>query len=90
LKEAAVRSWPIKDAEVRLSEVLEAARKDGPQVLTDEGHEAAVLVPIEDWRRLQKPAKRTLKELLLAETPRFDFPLPTRPSTEHRDPAEID
>jgi prevent-host-death family protein len=88
--EAAVGSWPIKDAEVRLSEVLEAARKDGPQVLTDEGHEAAVLVPIEDWRRLQTPARRTLKELLLADTPRFDFPLPTRPSTERHNPADIE
>jgi len=88
--EAAVDSWPIKDAEVRLGEVLEAARNNGPQVLTDEGHEAVVIVPIEDWRRIQKPARRTLKELLLAETPRFDFPLPTRPSTEGLDLPDIE
>lgn len=37
--------------------------------------EAAVLVPSEEWRRLQA-ARPTLKELLLAETPRAEIPVP--------------
>jgi hypothetical protein len=30
------------------------------------------LVPIEEWERLQKAARPSLKELLLAPEPRFD------------------
>ena len=45
-------------------------------MVTKRGAEAAVLVPVEDWRRLQQSARPTLKELLLAEEPRVELPPP--------------
>jgi antitoxin Phd len=71
-------SWPVQDAKSRFSEFLEASVKKGPQVVTRRGVETAVLVPIAEWRRLQKAARPSLKELLLAPSPRFDIPVSDR------------
>ena len=65
-------SWQVQDAKARFSELLDAAVKKGPQVVTRRGIETAVLVPIEEWERLQKAARLSLKEWLLAPEPRFD------------------
>jgi antitoxin Phd len=73
-------SWQVQDAKSRFSEFLEASMKEGPQIVTRRGVEAAVLVPIEQWRRLQQATRPTLKQLLLAPEPRFDLPVPRRRS----------
>ena len=39
-----MRTWQVQDAKARFSEFLEASRKDGPQIVTRRGIEAAVLV----------------------------------------------
>lgn len=65
-------SWQAHDAKARFSELLETALKDGPQIVTRRGVEAAVLVPIEEWNRLQNTARESLKSLLLEPNPRFD------------------
>src|SRR5258707_12627153 len=65
-------SWQVQDAKARFSELLDAAIKKGPQVVTRRGVKTAVLVPIEEWERLQKAARPSLKDLLLAPEPRFD------------------
>ena len=49
-----MRTWQVRDAKARFSEFLEACLEEGPQVVTKRGVEAAVLVPVEQWRRLQK------------------------------------
>ena len=73
-----MRTWQVQDAKARFSEFLEASLKEGPQVVTKRGVEAAVLVPVEAWRRLERAARPTLKELLLAEAPRAEIPVPPR------------
>jgi len=65
-------SWQVQDAKARFSELLDATIKKGPQIVTRRGVETAVLVPIEEWNRLQKSARPNLKEWLLAPEPRFD------------------
>lgn len=82
--------WPVQDAKARFSEFLDASVKDGPQIVTRRGVETAVLVPIDEWRRLQKTRQRSLKELLLADEPRFDFELPTRGEGRWREPPDFD
>jgi prevent-host-death family protein len=82
--------WSVQDAKARFSELLEVSVKDGPQVITKRGVETAVLVPIEEWRRLSPTPRRTLKELLLAEEPRFDFELPERGKGRWREPPSFD
>lgn len=62
-----MNSWPVQDAKARFSELLEACLREGPQVVTKRGADAAVLVPMIEWRRLQQQGRPTLKELLLAD-----------------------
>ena len=64
-----MRTWRVQDTKARFSEVLNAGVRDGPQVITRRGIATAVLVAIEEWRRLQAAARPTLKELLLGEAP---------------------
>jgi antitoxin Phd len=66
-------SWPVQEAKARFSEFLEKSVREGPQIVTKRGIETAVLVPIEEWRRLQQQARPSLKELLLAPEPRFEM-----------------
>ena len=84
------RRWPVQDAKARFSELLEASLSDGPQIVTRRGVETAVLVPFEEWRRLQSSARPTLKELLLAEAPRAEIPVPPRGQWRRRTPEELE
>ena len=45
--------WQVQDAKARFSEMLETCLEQGPQVVSKRGVDAAVLVPIDQWRRLQ-------------------------------------
>jgi antitoxin Phd len=81
-----MKNWPVQDAKARFSELLETCLREGPQLVTKRGAEAAVLVPVDDWRRLQQSARPTLKELLLADNPRAEFPLPARGKRRRRVP----
>ena len=83
-----MKSWPVQDAKARFSELLDTCLKEGPQIVTRRGADAAVLVPVSDWRRLQQAARPTLKELLLADAPRGDFQLPVRGQLHRRPPSE--
>jgi prevent-host-death family protein len=67
-----MQTWPVQDAKARFSEFLEACLKNGPQLVTKRGTEAAVLVPIGQWQRMQSSAKPSLKALLLSDEARTD------------------
>lgn len=64
--------WQVQDAKARFSEFLNAALRRGPQVVSRRGIPTAVLVPIDEWKRLKEGSRPSLKELLLAEEPRID------------------
>ena len=49
-------SWRLQDAKARFSELLDPCQREGPQVVSRRGRETAVLVPVEEWRRLQAAA----------------------------------
>ena len=68
--------WTMQDAKARFSELLETTLAQGPQMVTKRGVDAAVLVPVDDWRRLE--GKRSAMEVLLGPGPRFDLRLPKR------------
>ncbi len=78
------KTWQVQDAKARFSEFLDASLREGPQIVTRRGVEAAVLVPIEEWRRLEKLARPTLKELLLAPRARTEALTPPRRTHRHR------
>jgi antitoxin Phd len=73
-----VKAWPVQDAKSRFSELLDACLRDGPQLVTRRGVDAAVIVPADQWRRLAGAAKPTLKELLLSDRARGGLPVPRR------------
>jgi antitoxin Phd len=85
-----MKTWQVQDAKARFSELLEASLKEGPQVVTRRGVEAAVLVPIEEWRRLQRRSQPTLKELLLGDGPRFAGLVPPRRQWRRRPPPDLE
>jgi prevent-host-death family protein len=84
-----VSSWQLQEAKARFSEFLDAALTKGPQVVTRRGVEAAVLVPIEEWRRMQSSARPSIKELLLSG-PRFENLIPPRRKMKRRAPVEFE
>jgi antitoxin Phd len=83
-------SWQVQDAKSRFSEFLDAAIKKGPQVVTRRGVKAAVLVPIDEWERLQKTARPSLKEWLLAPEARLDDLMPERRKLRSRPVVEFE
>jgi antitoxin Phd len=62
---------------------------DRPQVVTRRGIETAVLVPIEEWNRLQRAARPSLKTLLLASDARTDNLIPERHRLRRRNVWEL-
>ena len=84
-----MKSWPVQDAKARFSELLTACERDGPQLVTRRGADAAVLIPVEEWRRLNA-ARPSLKSLLLASEARCDdLPLSPRGRTGHRTAPDL-
>jgi antitoxin Phd len=79
-----MRAWPIQDAKARFSEMLETCLREGPQLVTKRGADAAVLVPATDWQRLKHAAKLTLKELLLTNDARGELNVPSRGGRRRR------
>jgi antitoxin Phd len=69
--------------------ILDATIKNGPQVVTRRGVETAVLVPIQEWRRMQNSARPSLKELLMAPGPRFENLIPARRRIRRRPTVEF-
>jgi prevent-host-death family protein len=84
-----MHAWPIQDAKARFSELVETCLAEGPQVVTKRGTAAAVLVPIDEWRRLQAAARPSIKTLLLAETARAELVLPQPGQARRRPPAAL-
>jgi antitoxin Phd len=82
-------SWQVQDAKARFSEFLDASLKKGPQVVTRRGIETAVLVPIKEWKRLQRAARPGLKALLLSAEPRFENIVPEKRNWRRRPALEF-
>jgi prevent-host-death family protein len=76
--------WPVQDAKARFSEFLDACLVEGPQMVTRRGAEAAVLVPGQEWRRMQSAARPSLKQLLLSDQARTNLIVPQRGQAKRR------
>lgn len=46
--------WTVAEAKAKFSEVIERARLRGPQTITRNGRDAAVIVAAEEWERKTK------------------------------------
>ena len=84
-----MHSWPVQDAKAKFSEFLDACLSDGPQMVTKRGAEAAVLVPVQEWRRLQSAARPSLKQLLLSNEARGELNVMKRGQATRRNVEPI-
>ena len=84
-----MNNWQVQEAKARFSEMLDACIEEGPQVVTRRGAEAAVLVPIDTWHRLQSAARPTLKPLLLADDARTGLLVPRRGTARRRNVSAL-
>jgi prevent-host-death family protein len=87
------------DITTRLADLVEAATKEGPQVLARDGVDAAVLISIEDWKHIEAgefwklkpdPVRRSLKEILLDPNGPHDIYIPPRGRYSRRKPIELE
>jgi prevent-host-death family protein len=85
-----MKTWSVQDAKARFSELLETCIHEGPQLVTKRGMEAAVLVPMGDWQRLQASSRPSLKELLLSAEPRIELVIPPRGLLRRREAVKLD
>ena len=84
LRKSVAKARSVQDAKARFSEFLDACISDGPQLVTKRGAEAAVLVPVDEWRRLQAAARPSLKQLLISDVGRGDLLIARRGAARRR------
>lgn len=62
--------WQLQEAKQQFSRLVERARTEGPQLVTRNGKEVAVVLDVQEYRRLSSHVG-DFKRFLL-EGPRFD------------------
>ncbi|WP_224958680.1 type II toxin-antitoxin system Phd/YefM family antitoxin [Geomonas subterranea] len=82
-----VGSWQLQDAKNRLSQVVNSARSVGPQTITLRGEPAAVVISIEEYRKMVGKPKTSLSAFF-AQSPLYDVELDLTRSTDL--PREVD
>jgi antitoxin Phd len=76
--------WQLQDAKSRFSELIDDTLEKGPQVVTRRGVDTAVVVSIDEWKKLKDEKRVTWKEVLFGDGPRFEIPLPRRGKSKSR------
>jgi prevent-host-death family protein len=54
-------SWPLQEAKNKLSQVVQQAASEGPQLITVRGRPAAVVVSAQEYERLTRPSTSLLE-----------------------------
>ena len=80
--------WQLQDAKARFSKLIDETLRKGPQVVTRRGVDTAVVISIDEWRRLNN-SRPSLKEVLLSG-PKFEIPIPKRGKLKSRPPVVFD
>jgi prevent-host-death family protein len=81
--------WPLQDAKNRFSEVVQRARREGPQTVTLRGERAAVVLSAADYDALVRDRPSLVDDLLsgLAWDDALADAVAARPKSPSRDPA---
>lgn len=82
--------WQLQEAKARFSELIDDTIEKGPQVVTRRGIDTAVVVSIDEWRKLRDEKRLTWRDVLLGNGPRFEIPLPNRGRVKSRRPPAYD
>ena len=49
------RKWQLQEAKNKFSNLVEIAKNEGPQLITKNGKDAAVILSIDEYKKLVKP-----------------------------------
>jgi antitoxin Phd len=79
-----MKTWQVHDAKAHFSELIDACLEEGAQVVTRRGIETAVVVPIDEWKRLNSLMQHSLKSLLLSNEDRLELDLLPRGNARRR------
>jgi antitoxin Phd len=88
-------TWQLQEAKQKLSEVVNRAMTEGAQTITRHGVETAVVLSIDEFRRLQQAPPKSLKQVLLESVglddgyPELADVLPERGRWRKKPPAEV-
>jgi len=64
------RTWQLQTAKAKFSEVFRRARSEGPQYVTRQGQEAVVILPAEEYDRLNTRSRQAVNLVkFFAESP---------------------
>lgn len=62
--------WQLQTAKARFSELVRLARAEGPQIVTKQGKEDVVVLPVEQFRKLtRRPQQQTTLSQFFAQSP---------------------
>jgi antitoxin Phd len=50
-----MKTWPLQDAKNQFSQVVELAKKKGPQTVTRHGQAVAVIVSFDEFKAMSRP-----------------------------------
>lgn len=64
-----------------------SSQVDGPQMVTQGGSEAGLLIPVDEGQHLKAAARPTLKQLLLSDQARAELIIPTHGQARRPPPA---
>lgn len=51
-KTGKLKSWQLQTAKARFSEVFQLARTEGPQLITRQGRDGVIMLPVEQYEQL--------------------------------------
>lgn len=54
-------AWQLQEAKNKLSNLVKRAQEEGPQVITKHGKEAAVVLSVDDYKKITKPKTNLVK-----------------------------
>jgi prevent-host-death family protein len=80
-------SWQLQEAKQRFSELVRRTLEEGPRVVTKHGEEVVVVVPAEEFRRMNGE-KPDFKEYLMSAPEGLEHIIPERPANDL--PQEVD
>jgi len=56
-----MKSWPLQEAKNQFSQVVELARKKGPQTVTRHGEPVAVVVSANEFKTMARPRESVVE-----------------------------
>jgi prevent-host-death family protein len=66
--------WQLQTAKARFSEVFRLARSEGPQLITRQGKEGVIMLPVEQYEQLVASTRQPIVEFFRA-SPLFGLDL---------------